>query len=71
MDNVAISDMFLYLIMLNLLKENYVLHAHLPHKFVDKFNDHHVRFFGLVLCVDWNASYSSHVAYVPISGSYF
>ena len=27
MDNVVISDMFLYLIMLNLLKENYVLHA--------------------------------------------
>ena len=25
MDNVVISDMFLYLIMLNLLKENYVL----------------------------------------------
>ena len=27
MDNVVISDMFLYVIMLNLLKENYVLHA--------------------------------------------
>ena len=27
MDNVVISDMFLYLIMLNLLKENYVLHT--------------------------------------------
>ena len=27
MDNVVIPDMFLYLIMLNLLKENYVLHA--------------------------------------------
>ena len=30
MDNVVISDMFLYLIMLNLLKENYVLHAIQP-----------------------------------------
>ena len=27
MDNVVISDMFLHLIMLNLLKENYVLPA--------------------------------------------
>ena len=27
MDNVVISYMFLYLIMLNLRKENYVLHA--------------------------------------------
>ena len=27
MDNVVIYDMFLYLIMLNLLKENNVLHA--------------------------------------------
>ena len=27
MDDVVMSDMFLYLIMLNLLKENYVLHA--------------------------------------------
>ena len=43
MDNVVISDMFLYLIMLNLLKENYVLHAHLPHRPSSLTNDHHVR----------------------------
>ncbi len=50
--------------MLNLLKENYVLQAHLPHSPSSLTNDHHVWFFGLVLCVDWNASYSSQVAYV-------
>ena len=82
------SDMFLYLIMLNLLKESYALHAiqlwmimccnrvkgakfgPIFHtQFVDKW---HVWFVGL--CVDGSANYSSqvlHVAYLPISGSYF
>ena len=72
---------FLYLIMLNLLKEHYVLPAiqlwihicvvtvcycemfwaHLPHRLSSLTNDRHVWFFGLVLCVDWDASYSSQV----------
>ena len=38
--------------------------AHLPHRLSSLTNDRHVWFFGLVLCVDWDASYSSQVAYV-------
>ena len=36
--------------------------AHLPHRLSSLTNDRHVWFFGLVLCVDWDASYSSQVS---------
>ena len=35
--------------------------AHLPHRLSSLTNDRHVWFFGLGLCVDWDASYSSQV----------
>ena len=78
--------MFIYLIMLNLLKESYALHAIQLWMIIcvvtawivwaffhTQFVDKwHVWFVGL--CVDGSANYSSHVlhvVYLPISGSYF
>ena len=78
--------MFLYLIMLNLLKEMFALHAiqrwmnicverrdMFGPIFLKQFGDKwHVWFVGL--CADGSANNSSqvlHVAYLPISGSYF
>ena len=88
-DNVMISDMFLYVIMLNLLRESYALHAiqlWMIICVVTVWNvwahlSHTVRWqMARVICrtmrIDGGANYSSqvlglHVAYIPISGSYF
>ena len=84
-DNIMIickSDMFLYLIMLNLLKETIrtardtTVNDYLCFKGVNgaKFGPIFHTQFVVGLCVDGSANYSSqvlHVAYLPISGSYF